>query len=90
MNSTINEIKKELEKLGYTVIERDNTLVLSQELQECTKKSTMDDGSIFYYAPPISESESGGTMVNSEINNICGKDWYFECEYEFTFKLYEV
>ena len=38
----ISTIKKELEAKGYTVIEREDTLVLAQELQEETLEIKCD------------------------------------------------
>lgn len=87
MAKRLATIKKDLEKLGYTVIERDDTLVLSQELQEETLTFDDGDGLVFDYAPQICEGNYD-CFVNSEIEKATGKDWFWECEYPYTFKLY--
>ena len=89
----ISTIKKQLEAKGYTVIERDDTLVLSQELQRETLKYEWegDASKDFFYAPSICQSEGGHTydsQVNDEVSAIAGEGWFWECEYSYCFKLY--
>lgn len=86
----ITTIKKQLEAKGYTVIERDDTLVLAQELQKDTL--TFKDGDMeFNFPPQICISENGHTydsQVNDEVSAIAGEGWFWECEYSYCFKLY--
>ncbi len=81
-------IKKELERAGFTVIERDGCLVLAQELQRETR-TFMDesDGYSFEYAPMVYEG-NWDTSIAEEVAKITGKDWFWECEYPTCFKLY--
>ena len=85
MAKKIDTIKKALEKKGYTVIERDDTLVLAQELQEETLHSEVFD---FNYAPFVCASDTH-YCVNLEIEKITGNGWLWECEYPTCFKLYK-
>ena len=81
----IGTIKKALEKKGYTVIERDNTLVLAQELQEDVIYS---EELGFKYAPTVYEY-GYDSSPSSEISEIVGDGWFWECEYPTCFKLYK-
>lgn len=84
----ISTVKKRLEKAGYTVIERDDTIVLSQELQ--TDTQTFDDGEGYTFNyPPFVHDCSYDTSIHEDVEKLTGKDWYWECEYPTTFKLYE-
>ena len=83
-----NTIKRELENLGYTLIERDDTLVISNENQvENQTFLDPENGYTFDYAKEICDNY--GVSVNEEIQNVIGDDYIFECEYAGTFKMYK-
>lgn len=76
-------VKKQLEKAGYVVIEREGTLVLAQELQ----KETYDEELKFDIAPMVHPYDCD-VVVADAIAKITGEDWFWECEYPTTFKMY--
>ena len=77
-------IKKQLENAGYVVIEREDTLVLAQELQ-----LEKFDEELGFAVPPMIHPYDCDTLVNEAVTTITGEDWFWECEYPTTFKMYK-
>ncbi len=90
----LSTIKKLLERKGYTIIERDGTLVMAQEVQRETLECLNDDGSVFFmYAPSVYLTEDGTDytfLINKQIEEITGTEHAWECQVPYEFVLFEV
>jgi len=74
----MSTIKKALEKLGYTVIEREDTLVLAQELQSETRTMCDENGENEIEYAPSSHDYTYDTQPSDELNSVLDNNWFWE------------